>query len=233
VSGLAWLYLVWMALQMGAHDMGRMLALRPWSAVDFALMFFMWVVMMIGMMVPTAAPTALVYAAVARKASQQGTPVAPTFLFVSGYVVVWTLFSVAATLAQWGLDRAALLSPMMVATNPLLGAGLLIAAGLYQLTPYKEACLSHCRSPVHFISQQWRAGPLGALRMGFIHGAYCLGCCWALMGLLFFGGVMSLLWIAAITFFVLAEKVLPGGARGGRLAGFGLIALGLGVAVAG
>jgi predicted metal-binding membrane protein len=180
--------------------------------------------MMVGMMVPTAAPVTLVYAQVARKAARQGTPVAPTVAFVAGYVAMWTFFSVAATAAQWALDQSALLSPRMVSTSPLVGALLLAAAGVYQLTPYKETCLEHCRAPAHFIAQHWHGGTRGALRMGLVHGAYCLGCCWALMGLLFFGGVMNLLWIAAITGFVLAEKILPVGARGGRMAGGAMIA---------
>jgi predicted metal-binding membrane protein len=210
-AAVAWAYLVVMAVEMDGMDMSSPMAMeiRPWSAVDFGLMFVMWAVMLVGMMVPTAAPTTLVYAAVARKAASQGTPVAPTAAFVSGYVAMWTLFSVAATLAQWALDQAALLSPGMVTMSPWLGALLLFGAGVYQLTPAKQACLRHCRAPTHFIAEQWRPGVMGALRMGAWHGAFCLGCCWALMGLLFFGGVMNLLWIAAIMLFVLAEKVLP------------------------
>ncbi|MEN8181084.1 MAG: DUF2182 domain-containing protein [Myxococcota bacterium] len=233
VSALAWVYLVVMAVKMQGVEMdgmamgGVMLEIRPWTALDFGLMFLMWAVMMVGMMVPTAMPMTLVYAAVARKAERQGTPIGATAAFASGYVVMWTLFSVAATLAQWALDQAALLSSMLVTTSPAVGAALLVAAGVYQLTPYKDACLEHCRSPAYFISENFRPGSRGAFRMGLLHGAFCLGCCWALMGLLFFGGVMSLLWIAAITAFVLAEKVLPYGARGGRFAGFGLIAAGL------
>jgi predicted metal-binding membrane protein len=145
---------------------------------------------------------------------------------MAGYIAIWTAFSLAATLAQWGLERAALLSPMMVSTSPVLGAALLIGAGVYQMTPYKDSCLKHCREPARFISEHWRPGASGAFVMGAEHGLYCLGCCWILMGLLFFGGVMNLLWIAAITLFVLLEKVLPFGAQGGRIAGAALIALG-------
>ena len=186
-------------------------------------MFLMWAVMMVGMMLPTAAPATLVYAAVARKAARQGTPVAPTACFVAGYLVMWTLFSIGATAAQWALDQAALLSPMLVASSPWLGALLLLAAGVYQLTPAKEACLRHCRAPAHFIAEQWRPGAAGALRMGAVHGAFCLGCCWALMGLLFFGGVMNLLWIAAITLFVLVEKLFSRGPGAARLTGAAMI----------
>ena len=200
-----------------------------WTPGYFGMMLSMWVIMMIGMMVPSAAPMALIYAQVARKAARQGTPLAPTFVFVGGYIAMWILFSLGATVAQWGLDRALLLSPMMASTSPALGGALLIAAGLYQMTPMKHACLEHCRAPARFISEHWRPGTTGAFRMGAEHGAYCLGCCWLLMGLLFFGGVMNLLWIAGITLFVLLEKVVPGGAWGGRITG-GVLAL-LGIAV--
>jgi len=234
VSALAWVYLVVMAARMETMDSGgmalaAMLEVRPWAGVDFALTFLMWAVMMIGMMVPTAMPMTLVYAAVARKAAGQGTPIASTSAFVAGYVAIWTLFSVGATAVQWALDQAALLSPMMVTTSPVVGAALLISAGVYQLTPYKDACLEHCRSPAYFISEHFRLGHGGAFRLGLLHGGFCLGCCWALMGLLFFGGVMSLLWIAAITVFVLAEKLLPIGLAGGRAAGVGLLAAGFAV----
>lgn len=204
-----------------------MMGLRSWDVANFGMMFSMWAIMMAGMMLPSASPTTLIYAAVARKASRAGMPVAPTAAFVVGYLTIWTLFSLAATLAQWILESMALLSPRMVSTSPVLGAGLLVAAGIYQLTPFKDACLEHCRSPAHFIAEHWRPGTAGAFRMGVVHGAYCLGCCWILMGLLFFGGVMNLLWIAAITLFVLLEKVLPFGAGGGRLAGIGMILSGV------
>ena len=226
IAALAWVYLWVLALRMESMDMGAM-TIQPWSALDFALMFGMWAVMMVGMMVPTAAPVTLVYAAVARKAERQGTPVAPTVCFVAGYVVAWTFFSAAATVAQWALDQAALLSPMMVSSSPWLGAAVLVAAGVYQMTPAKNACLEHCRAPAHFIAQHWRPGAAGAFRMGLVHGAFCLGCCWALMGLLFVGGVMNLLWIAAIMLFALGEKLLPWGDRAGQWSGVAMIAAGV------
>jgi len=231
VTALSWVYLAVMAMDMKAMamddmPMDGMVSVHAWTTLDFLLMFLMWAVMMVGMMVPTAVPMTLIYAAIARKAERQGTPLAPTSAFVSGYIAIWTLFSVGATVAQWGLDQAALLSPMMVSQSPTLGAGLLIAAGLYQLTPFKNACLEHCRGPADFFTQNWRKGMGGAFRLGLVHGAYCLGCCWVLMGLLFFGGVMNLLWIATITFFVLLEKALPFGDRGGKVAGVLMIAFG-------
>jgi predicted metal-binding membrane protein len=245
VTLVAWAYLIRMAMQMdamavdgvaatqgavgmsmGSGGMAGMAALRAWSGFDFVLMFAMWAVMMVGMMVPTATPMTLLYAQVARKAARQGSTLAPTAVFVAGYVAIWTLFSLGATLAQWGLDRAALLSPMMVTTSPVVGAGLLIAAGIYQLTPIKDTCLEHCRAPAHFMAAHWLPGVSGAFRMGMHHGAFCLGCCWLLMGLLFFGGVMNLLWIAAISLFVLLEKVIPHGLLGGRVAGIAMIVAG-------
>ena len=231
VTVLSWAYLIRMAAQMDMSAMmpAAMLEIHSWSAGDFVFMFVMWAVMMVGMMVPSAIPMTLIYAAVARKAAGQGTTLAPAAVFLSGYIAMWTIFSAGATFAQWVLDQAALLSPMLVSSSPWLGAGLLIAAGVYQMTPAKEACLRHCRSPAHFISEHWRPGWAGAFRMGLEHGVFCLGCCWALMGLLFFGGVMNLLWIAAITLFVLIEKVLPFGARSGRFAGIAMIAGGLAV----
>jgi predicted metal-binding membrane protein len=210
-----------------AHQMHSMAQVQAWTAGVIGLTLLMWAVMMVAMMVPTAVPMTLVYAAVARKAQREGRPVAPTFVFVTGYLAIWVLFSVAATAAQWGLDQAALLSPAMVSASPVLGGALLIGAGVYELTPYKHACLSHCRAPAHFISQHWRAGPAGALRMGLGLGAYCLGCCWIVMGLLFVGGVMNLLWIAAIAVFVLLEKTAPFGETGGLVVGAAMILVGL------
>ncbi|MFQ5913889.1 MAG: DUF2182 domain-containing protein [Nitrospinota bacterium] len=226
VTALAWVYL--MSLAAGMDDMGGVMSamgrLGPWTAVDAVLMFVMWAVMMIGMMVPSATPVILLYGLVCRRRGVGGRALAPTGAFFAGYVTVWTVFSVVATAMQWGLERAALLSPMMVSTSPLFSGIVLIAAGLYQWTPYKDACLRRCRSPVEFLSTHWRDGALGAFVMGLEHGAYCLGCCWVLMALLFFGGVMNLLWVAAITVFVLVEKVAPFGRLVGR-AGAGLLVL--------
>lgn len=221
ITLLAWLYL-------GSLDMSSMavMKIRSWSAEYFLMMFLMWAIMMVGMMLPSVAPTVLIFAAVARKSAAQGNPAAPTGAFVGGYLVIWILFSLLATTAQWELDRAALLSPMMVANSASLGAGLLVAAGVYQWLPIKDQCLRQCRSPVDFITTHWRAGVSGAFRMGLSHGSYCLGCCWVLMSLLFVGGVMNLLWIAAITLFVLLEKILPLGDAGGRVMGILMIAVG-------
>jgi predicted metal-binding membrane protein len=208
-------------------NMPGIVMLRSWTAVDFLLMLLMWVIMMIGMMVPTAAPMTLVYAAIARRAASQNSPIAPAAVFIAGYVTTWTLFSLAAALLQWALERAALLSPMMVSTSPMLGAGILIAAGIYQFSRLKASCLRHCQTPVQFFSEQWRDGLAGAFRMGFVYGVYCLGCCGFLMLLLFVGGVMNLLWIAVIAIFIFAEKISPASGHGGRAAGLALILLGV------
>jgi predicted metal-binding membrane protein len=209
-----------------APMMDAMTGVQPWTATEFGLRLAMWAVMMVAMMVPSAAPMTLMYAAVACKAAAQHNPLAPTFVFVTGYIAMWTIFSVVATIAQHALDQAALLSPMMVSKSSLFGAALLIAAGVYQLTPFKNACLRNCRTPAHFLSRHWRIGNLGAFRMGLRLGAYCVGCCWILMGLLFVGGVMNLLWIAAIAIFVLLEKTIPFGELSGRIAGAAMILVG-------
>lgn len=230
VTLLCWVYLVVAAVQMESMDMQSAMAMtrmKAWTALDFTLLVYMWIVMMVGMMLPSATPMILLYAQVARKAASEGRTLAPTGLFALGYLAIWSFFSVAVSGIQWELDRLALLSPMMVATSPALGAGLLIAAGVYQLTPWKDSCLKHCRAPAHFLSSHWRAGRAGAFRMGAEHGAFCLGCCWVLMALLFVGGVMNLIWIGAITLFVLLEKVAPWGRTGGRLSGLALLAAGV------
>ena len=210
-----------------AQSMQSVVHVQAWTATEFGVILLIWAVMMVAMMVPTAAPMTLVYAAVARKAAREDHPVAPTFVFVAGYLAIWILFSVAATAAQSGLDQLALLSPAMVSASPVLGGGLLIGAGVYELTPYKQTCLAHCRAPAHFISQRWRGGFAGAFRMGLELGTYCLGCCWILMGLLFVGGVMNLLWIAAIAVFILLEKTLPFAETGLRAVGAAMILVGL------
>jgi predicted metal-binding membrane protein len=237
ITVAAWIYVVIQAHRMASMSTGMtgrsmtatmhaVVGVQPWTATEFGLRLLMWVVMMVAMMVPTAVPMTLLYAAVARKAAAQHNPVAPTFVFVAGYIAMWSLFSVAATGAQWRLGRLALLSPMMVSSSAVLGGALLIGAGVYQLTPLKQACLRHCRAPAQFLSRNWHSGTAGAFRMGLRLGAYCLGCCWILMGLLFVGGVMNLLWIAVIAAFVLLEKTIPFGAAAGWFAGAAMILVG-------
>ena len=141
-----------------------------------------------------------------RKQRDKGAPYVPTGIFAAGYLLVWGAFSLVAVSTQWGLERSGLLSSTMASTSVLLGAGLLIAAGIYQLTPLKHACLRHCRSPFAFVTQHWRPGDLGALRMGIEHGAFCTGCCWFLMALLFYGGIVNLYWIIGLAVYVLLER---------------------------
>jgi predicted metal-binding membrane protein len=233
--GTAWLYLAHLALamrEMATHDMPAMpgmamLAMQHWSWVEVGALVVMWAVMMVAMMTPAAAPMLLMFATVHRRRAAEGRPAVPTAIFLLGYLAVWTTYSVAAALVQAGLHTAALLSPAMTATSPLFAGGLLVAAGVFQWTPLKRACLAACRSPLSFLMTGWREGRGGAFAMGLRHGLYCLGCCWALMALLFVAGVMNLLWVAAIAVGVLVEKVAPRGDLVGRFAGAALVAAGL------
>jgi predicted metal-binding membrane protein len=203
-------------MAMGENTAGSMsdmaiatMAPVAWTLDYAALMFFTWWIMMMAMMLPSVAPVILLFAMINRKQCDKGAPYVPTGLFAASYVLVWGAFSLVTVSAQWGLERSGLLSSMMATTSVLLGAGLLIAAGIYQLTPLKHACLRHCRSPIAFITQHWRPGDLGALRMGIKHGAFCTGCCWCLMVLLFYGGAMNLHWVVGLALFVLLEKTIP------------------------
>ena len=210
ITTLAWLYLLWMAAGMESMDMGDMMLSAqtvPWSSLDFVIMFLMWAIMMVGMMLPSATPMILLFATVSRRRRSQGDTVAPPVVFVLGYLVAWTAFTLVATGVQYLLHNAGLLSPMMATTSALLGGTALVAAGIYQWSPFKTSCLRHCQSPLHFLTTHWRNGTDGAFLMGWSHGLYCLGCCWILMCLLFVGGVMNLLWIAGLAVFVLIEKI--------------------------
>lgn len=230
IAMLAWAYTAHMAYEMEQMHIAMampMPMMQSWSLVDFISMFLMWTVMMVAMMTPTAAPMILAFANINRKQRERERPYVASAVFLSGYLLVWTGFSVLATLAQWGLHEAALLSPMMVSTSPKLGGALLLAAGIFQWTPLKRVCLTHCRSPMAFFMADWRKGRRGALVMGLKHGAYCTGCCWFLMALLFVAGVMNLLWCAVITAIVLIEKIAPGGDLFGRIAGVALCIAGI------
>jgi predicted metal-binding membrane protein len=222
ITAFSWVHVVSLALDAQSMAMGTemtMPQMQAWGVADFALTFSMWAVMMVAMMTPSAAPMILMFAGVNRRRREQEHSYVPTSVFLVGYLVVWTAFSVMATTAQWGLHAISLLSPMMASTSPVLGGVLLLVAGIYQWTPLKHACLSKCRSPMGFVLHEWREGRWGAFLMGLKHGGYCTGCCWSLMALLFVAGIMNLLWVAAIAGFVLLEKVAPGGERLGRVAG--------------
>jgi predicted metal-binding membrane protein len=228
IAGLAWLYLYYLTVQMGmapmetdqagemAMPMSDMVKLAAWTPTDAVFMFLMWAIMMAGMMIPSVTPMVLLYARVVRHNAKDVEPLVHTGAFFAGYIIVWTFFSAGATGLQWGLEQAALLSPMMVSNSSVFAGLVLLVTAAYQWTPFKDACLARCRSPVWFLSTYWRDGADGAFRMGVSHGGYCLGCCWSLMLLLFVGGVMNLLCVAAITIFVLIEKVTPWGRGFGR-----------------
>lgn len=233
VCALAWAYLIYLDRQMSASmaydsmmaDMGMSMD-RPWTTTDVIFTFAMWVVMMAGMMAGSAAPVLLLFAAARAKRPEPGLRFA-VLMFGLGYLIVWAGFSACAALAQWALHDAALLSPAMSASSPYLAGTILIAAGAYQWTPWKGACLAHCRSPLGFLMTHWRDGQFGALQMGLRHGMYCLGCCWALMCILFVVGVMNLLWVAMLTAFVLLEKIGPSGLIVARVAGVAMVIAGI------
>ena len=235
VCALAWAYLVYLNRQMSSAaaeatammEMGMRMD-APWAAADLVFTFTMWTVMMVGMMSAAAAPMLLLVArSHVRRSDAPGLGATSMVLpFALGYLAVWVGFSAVATIAQWALHDATLLSPAMAIASPRVAAVLLIAAGVYQLTPLKRACLRHCQSPMGFLMTHWRDGVSGAFRMGLRHGVYCLGCCWVLMCVLFAVGVMNLVWVAALTVFILIEKLWSGGGRVSQVGGVVLIALG-------
>jgi predicted metal-binding membrane protein len=242
VTALAWVYVLWLAadMAMGGMDMTdfRMIpagiglmapALAPWQPIEFAFVFIMWAVMMVGMMTPSAAPMILLYARVGRQALTDGTPFAATGWFATGYLLAWFVFALGATIVQWALERYAMLTPMMESVSDVFGGFVLIATGVYQWTPLKDVCLRQCQAPWLFIQNHggFRRDVVGSLTLGVRHGAYCVGCCWVLMALLFVGGVMNVLWIALIAIFVLAEKVIPSGRLIARIVGAGFVVAGV------
>jgi predicted metal-binding membrane protein len=241
IAVLAWAYVLWLAadMDMGGMDMSALRMIpagigmmaptaAPWSAIEFAFVFVMWAVMMIGMMAPSAAPMILMYARAGRQGQSAGKPLAATGWFAAGYFLAWIGFSLAATLAQWVLERAALLDDRMASAHTVLGAVVLIAAGLYQWTPIKNACLAQCQTPFRFLITHggFRSNVRGCLHLGLLHGSYCVGCCWVLMALLFVVGTMNVLWIALLSLLVLLEKLTPWGRWVARIAGAVCIAAG-------
>jgi predicted metal-binding membrane protein len=235
---LAWLYLFWTQSQMAAAAMPDMATMpgmesmmgpmpTSWTPVQALLVFVMWAIMMVAMMLPSAAPMILTYVQVARHA--RTTPFASGIWFVGGYLLAWFSFSLVATLAQYGLQQAMLLTPMLALQSRPIAGALLIAAGVYQWTPLKNLCLSNCRAPLAFVQQHggFRPEALGSVRLGLLHGLYCVGCCWLVMVLLFVGGVMNIAWIAVLALIVLAEKILPGARYISVIAGIVSIVAGL------
>jgi predicted metal-binding membrane protein len=241
VTAMALGYTAWLAT---GFDMSGMMSpvYVPWSARYFVFMLVMWVVMMIGMMTPSVAPTILLYAAFGRRSAQQGDVFASAAWFAAGYLLAWSAFALAATLLQWLLEKWALVTPMMAGTSRTLGGCTLICAGIYQWLPAKQACLSHCRAPLSFIQAHggFRPGVWPPVRLGILHGGYCIGCCWMLMFLLFAFGVMNLAWIGGLMMFVLLEKLVPAAGWIARtagvlaiIAGFALIVVDRGAGLAG
>jgi len=238
LTALAWGYVLWLTRNMGmpggtisGMDMGMAMApeIRPWSVTDSLFSFLMWAVMMAGMMTPSAAPMILLYARVGRQAQAQEKPFAATGWFAGGYLLAWMAFSLLAAGLQVGLGRAALLTPMLATADDVLGGAILITAGLYQWSSMKFRCLSNCRTPLQFIQQHggFQRDALPSLGLGFRHGIYCIGCCWALMLLLFVGGIMNVAWIAGLAVLVLAEKLWTHGPLLSRAVGIASIAGGL------
>ena len=238
---LAWSYLLWLSadMSMGGMDMmgfrmvpsgmGLMMpADIPWQAVEFALVFAMWTVMMVGMMTPSAAPMFLMYARVGRQTAAQSRPLTATVWFATGYFLVWIGFALLATLVQWAFDRAVSLDFTMASTSTVAGGLLFVAAGIYQWTRLKDVCLTQCQTPFAFLMRQggFRSDAAGSLMLGVRHGAYCVGCCWALMALLLIGGVMNVLWIVLLALLIFLEKVAPFGRQIALVAGTILVVAG-------
>ena len=221
---LGWLLLYWDATHMGSPAARLTMPMSDWSWANWLAVFIMWAVMMAAMMLPTAMPMVWVFTTLNARRGES----VRTAAFVAGYIALWAAFGAAATAAQWALQAGGLLSPMIVSLSPALSGALLVIAGLFQFTPLKQACLRACRSPLGFLLTDWRDGLSGAARMGVRHGLHCLGCCWALMALLFVGGAMNLLWIAALTLLVAVEKLAP---KGEALAkALGVLMIGVGAA---
>ena len=228
---ISWASMLRMARGMyGAGTEITLACLVDWGPGDIAHMFMMWAIMMVAMMFPAATPMILMFTAVNRQQGETQRPVIPTGLFVLGYFLIWTAYSALAAMAQWALHAAALLTHDLVITSPLLGGVLLVAAGVFQWTPFRDACMSKCRSHLGFLMAEWREGRLGALGMGLKHGVNCVGCCWLLMLLSFVLGIMNIVWMAILTVFMLVEKAYPTSQWVSRATGLILVAWGLWVA---
>jgi len=230
ISAIAWAYTISMSSDPGHGAHAHILAEpRAWTGTDFAMTFGMWTVMMMAMMLPTTAPMVLCLAKISRDKSASTNPVAPATGFLIGYAIIMTAFSLVAAIAQWGFHQAAWTSITGESTSRVFAGVVLLAAGSFQFTRLKDACLRRCRSPLWFLMTQWRPGSVGGMKMGIAHGRFCIGCCWALMALMFVGGSMNLLWTAGLALFMLIEKALPAGRTVGRIAGVGLVVWGAGL----
>jgi predicted metal-binding membrane protein len=244
LTGLCWAYLVWLNSGVAPPAMASMANMpgmtampgmnmvplpSPLSAVELAFTATMWAVMMVGMMTPSAAPMILLYARIGRQARAQGTIFPATSWFAAGYLAVWIAFAIVAAIAQAALAHAALITPMMAVSSSNIAGILLLVAGIWQWVPVKDTCLAQCQAPFAFLQRVggFKRERAGAFVQGARHGFYCVGCCWALMVLLFVGGVMNLLWVAGLSIFVLVEKLLPAGKIVTRSAGLVAIAAGI------
>ena len=239
LTALAWTYLLHLNAAMSASETVAMPgmtmgpALQPFAPSELGYAVVMWAVMMAGMMTPSAAPMILLYARVGRQARAQGAVFAATGWFAAGYLAAWSLFAIVAALAQAGLMKIALITPAMVINSNLIAGALLLVAGIWQYLPLKDTCLAQCQAPLAFLQRVggFRRSPLAAFGQGAKHGSYCIGCCWALMLLLFVGGVMNLLWVAALSIFILLEKLVPKGKL--ITLGAGLVAIAAGIILLG
>lgn len=234
VSAAAWIWMAHMSLAMadmmagGASRAWMPPPAGPWSGYDFWMLFLMWSVMMVAMMTPASLPMLRMFRTMQRNRARQGQAFSSWAFLLAGYLAAWVLFSGAATFGQKHLHDWLLLTPMMESRSHWFSGALIAAAGLYQWTPWKDACLSQCRSPMQFLMARWRDGAAGAASMGLQHGLYCIGCCWLLMLMLVGLGMMNILWVAALTLFVLLERTLPPPARAFRTAtGIAFLAAGL------
>jgi len=227
ISAIAWAYTIALSNDPAHSAHVHVLAEpRAWTGTDLAMTFGMWTVMMLAMMLPTTAPMVLSLAKISRDKAETRSPVAPATSFLIGYAIVMMAFSLVAAVAQWGFHQAAWTSITGESTNRIFAGAVLLGAGAFQFSRLKDACLRRCRSPLWFLMTQWRPGSVGGMKMGIAHGRFCIGCCWALMALMFVGGSMNLLWTAGLALFMLTEKVLPAGRTVGRVAGAGLVVWG-------
>lgn len=224
LSILGWALLAWMAVDMDSEFAQLTMPTGPdWDLANLLAISAMWAVMMAAMMLPSALPMVLTFVDLSERRGQRSRSLG----FVAAYLLAWFAFSAAAVAAQWALQAAGWINPMIVSTSVLLNALLLLIAGLYQFSPLKHVCLARCRTPIGFLLGEWRGGALGSFLMGWRHGLFCLGCCWALMALLFVGGVMNLAWIVALSIAVAIEKLAPGGERVAAVLGVALVGAGL------
>jgi len=226
LSIVGWALIFWSSANMSSPIVSLMMPMTSqWAVREVIAVWLMWAVMMGAMMLPSAVPMIVIHQRIAARRDPETTSASHWFL--AAYLMAWALFSIAATLLQWNFQRADILSQMLQVQGSLVGGSILVVAGLFQLTPLKAVCLRKCRTPIGFLLTNWRAGRTGAFQMGLRHGQYCLGCCWALMLVLFVGGVMSLTSIAVLSGIVALEKLARRGEQIAKLGGGLLIIWGL------